>query len=139
LVDEARVAFSAEAGYDPFTLGGDLWYAFIEIPRGKKPEAAEARFWDVVRELARGDFGDDELARVKRNVRAEYIYAQDSLYLRAMRLGRLETLGIGAANAERWLELIANVSREDVMRVVKRYLRPERATIGVLQPMEAQR
>ncbi len=136
LVDEKALAFSVDAGYDPFSLGGDLWYAYGMLTPGTTPKAWLQAFWAEVQRLAKGEITNEELARVKLAARADEVFAQDSLYVRAMRLGRLETLGFGAEAADRWLGLLAKVQKDDVARAVRRWLVPDRATVAVLEPVK---
>ncbi|MDQ6983506.1 MAG: insulinase family protein, partial [Ghiorsea sp.] len=56
------------------------------------------------------------------------------LYLRAKHIGILETVGIGADEKDRWLDLIREVTPEQVQDAFKTWFKPNRATTGVLLP-----
>ena len=134
LVDKQRKAFGAAAGYDPFSMGLDLWYAYGMLGPGQKPEDFEKAMWALIGDMADKPVADRQLAAAKRNIIANEVYAQDSLYLRAKEIGRMEVVGIGATNRDKWLKAIEDVSAEDVEQAVKRWLKPDRSTTGILQP-----
>ncbi len=134
LVDMKGLAVAAGAGYDPFGMGVDLWYAYANFGPKHQPEAFEKAFWKLIADMGRRQMPAKALAAAKKREIASEVFAQDSLYLRAMQIGRLETVGIGADHRDEWLDAIRKVSAADVQQVVKKYLRPERATTGLLQP-----
>ncbi len=136
LVDDQRKAFSASAGYDPFSMGLDLWYAYAMLGPKQTPEAFEKALWILMADLAETPVSDKRLAAAKRNMIAAQVFAQDSLYLRAKNIGRMEVVGIGASHRDEWLEAIRKVSAEDVQKVAGKWLRPERATTGILLPVK---
>jgi len=134
LVDEQRRAFSTAAGYDPFGMGLDLWYAYGVLGPKQTPEGFEAAFWKLMDKMAAKPASKSQLATAKRNIIAQQVFAQDSLYLRAKQIGRMETVGIGAANRDRWLEAIRGVTAAEVQQAFKKWLIRERSTTGLLQP-----
>jgi len=134
LVDEQRKAFSASAGYDPFGMGLDLWYAFGMVAGNQSVDAFEKALWVVLKDMGKHDVSEAQLKAAKRNMVANEVFAQDSLYLRAKEIGRMETVGIGAKHMDEWLDAIRAVTAEDVRKVVAKYLQPERATTGILVP-----
>lgn len=137
LVDEQRKAFSVSAGYDPFSMGIDLWYAYGMLGPKQAPEAFEHALWQTIGKLARNGPDKNELAAAIRNMVANEVFAQDSLYLRAKQIGSMETVGIGADRMDDWLAAVRKVSAEDVRQVLKRWIREDRSTTGELRPMQA--
>jgi len=134
LVDKQRKAFSVGAGYDPFSMGVDLWNAYGMLGSKQTSVAFEKAFWMTLGKLRDKGPSVAQLAAAKRGMIADEVFAQDSLYLRAKEIGELESVGIGADKRDAWLAAIRNVTAADVKRVLKRWIRPKRATIGVLQP-----
>jgi zinc protease len=137
LVDRQRLVFSVGAGYDPFGMGLDLWYVFAALGPGKTPEAFEAALWKLIASLADKPQPADKLETVKRQLVAADIFARDSLYLRAKQIGRMEVTGIGAGNRKRWLEIVRKVQPRDVQQAVARWLKPGRASTGILLPEQS--
>jgi len=134
LVDEQRKAFSASAGYDPFGMGLDLWYAYGMLGAKQSPDAFEKALWTVLNDLGNQQVSQRQLNTAKHNMVASQIFAQDSLYLRAKLMGRMETVGIGAKHMNDWIQAVQAVTAKDVQQVVHQFLRPERATTGILMP-----
>ncbi len=134
LVDKQRKAFSASAGYDPFGMGLDLWYAYGMLGAKQSPADFEKALWTILNHMGKQPVSEKQLQIAKKNMVASEIFAQDSLYLRAKEIGRMETVGIGAIHKDEWLNAIRAVTAKDVQEVVAKYLRPERATTGILKP-----
>jgi zinc protease len=134
LVDQSRLAFSVDAGYDPFGMGLDLWYAYGALRDIKDVDAFQTALWQLIAQLADTPLSDEQLHTAQRNIVASEVFARDSLYLRAKRIGRMETVGIGADHFDAWLDAVRKVTAEDVQTAVKQYLQARRATTGVLHP-----
>lgn len=134
LVDEQRLAFSAAAGYDPFGMGLDLWFAYGMLGPGQKAADFEHGFWRLIRQMESTPVEAATLAAAKRNIIASEVFAQDSLYLRAKKIGRMEVVGIGAAHRDDWLAAIRRVTAKDVQQAVTRWLKARYATTGILVP-----
>jgi len=136
LVNEKRSAVSAGAGYDPFTMGLDLWYAYGATGIGQSVEKFEKDFWALMQAMGTELPQARKFEAAKRRLIADAVFAQDSLYLRAKHIGILETVGIGADEKERWLDLIRAVKPEQVRDVIHKWLKPSRATTGLLLPQQ---
>jgi len=137
LVEKKRYAFEAAAGYDPFGMGLDVWYAYGTLDARQKPETFEKAFWKLIETMKKRPVSDRQLAAAKRSMIAAEVFSRDSLYLRAKQIGSLETVGIGAANRDAWLEAIRQVTAEDVKNAFKTWIRTERSTTGLLLPESA--
>ncbi|MDQ6976505.1 MAG: insulinase family protein, partial [Ghiorsea sp.] len=137
LVNEKRSAAAAGAGYDPFTMGLDLWYAYGALGVGQSTASFEADFWALIDKMGKTLPDERRFAAAKRSLIANAVFAQDSLYLRAKHIGILETVGIGSMQQDKWLDLIRAVQPEDVRDAIARWLQPNRATTGILQPQQA--
>jgi len=132
LVDQQRIAFSVDAGYDPFGMGLDLWYGYGALRSGDDAKAFETSMWALIQSLADAPLDEARLHAAKRNMVAGEVFARDSLYLRAKRIGRLETVGIGANHFDAWLAAVREVTAGDVQQAVARWLQKDRSTTGVL-------
>jgi len=134
LVDKQRKAFSVGAGYDPFSMGVDLWNAYGMLGPKQTAAAFEKAFWATIAELRDKGPSKAQLAAARRGMIADEVYAQDSLYLRAKKIGELESVGIGADKRDAWLDAIRKVTAADVKKVLRHWIIPGRATTGLLQP-----
>ncbi|MDX8387993.1 MAG: pitrilysin family protein [Ghiorsea sp.] len=139
LVNEKRTAVAAGAGYDPFTMGLDLWYAYGSTGIGQPVEKFEQEFWILMQRMGSELPDKRKFKAAKRRLVAATVFAQDSLYLRAKHIGRLETIGIGADQQDKWLDLIRQVKPEQVRDVVKKFLTANRATTGLLLPKKQEK
>ncbi|GAV20209.1 zinc protease [Mariprofundus micogutta] len=134
IVDQQRKAFAAGAGYDASSMGLDLWYAYGMLGPGQSPEAFEGALWALIDDMERKPVDVKRLRAAKRNIIAAQVFAQDSLYLRAKEIGRMEVVGIGAENRDNWLDEIEKVEPSDIQAAVKRWLKRDRSTTGLLKP-----
>jgi len=137
LVNEKRAAVSVGAGYDPFTMGLDLWYAYGATGMNQDVANFEKEFWALMDKMGQELPNTRKFEAAKRRMIAGAVFAQDSLYLRAKHIGILETVEIGADNKDKWLDLIREVSPEQVRDAFKIWFKPNRATTGLLLPQEA--
>ena len=136
LVNDQKTAVSVGAGYDPFTMGLDLWYAYGVMGIGQSVEKFEQSFWSEMEKFGHTLSGKEQLASAKRRLIASAVFEQDSLYLRAKHIGILETVGIGAEHKDDWYDLIREVSAEQVRDVVAKWLKTDRSTTGILMPKQ---
>ena len=99
-------------------------------------EDVEAALREEIRKVRDDGVTDEELARAKVQLRADYIYRLDSLSGQAMEIGLLETTGIGYEAMQDFEAELEAVTRDDVQEVAKRYLHDDRLTVGHLRPVD---
>jgi zinc protease len=105
---------------------------------GVSPEDVEAAANDTLAEVVRAGVTGKELLKAKSQLRARLVFENDSVTNLAHQLGYFETVATrdvyeGAPAA------IAAVTQEDVERVARHYLRPERRTVGWFRPQPGAR
>ncbi len=76
-----------------------------------------------------------ELSRVKIQVIANKVYAQDSITTQASQLGSLVSVGLPWQLASAYVAHIKAVTAAQVQAVAKLYLQPQRLTVGMLHPL----
>jgi zinc protease len=76
-----------------------------------------------------------ELARVTAQVIAADVYQRDSVFYQAMRLGQLETVGLGWQALDDYVQRVQAVTPEQIREVARKYLVDERLTVAVLEPL----
>ncbi len=96
----------------------------------------EERMDHVVGELQRDGVTDEELARAKRSAIAQAIYSLDNQTRLANIVGRALVVGESLADVQDWPSRINAVTAEEVKAVAQKYLRPEAAATGYLEPTE---
>jgi zinc protease len=78
-----------------------------------------------------------ELDKAKNQIEASFIFAQDSIFGQAMKVGYYEATG-DWRRMNSYLDGIRGVSREDIRRVARRYLDRDRRTVATLIPTKEQ-
>ncbi len=78
-----------------------------------------------------------EVEKAKTIVLAEAVYGIQTVQGRARRLGFFELVAGGVQFDARYREAVARVEPEDVLRVARRWLRPEATSVAVVFPNDA--
>ena len=89
---------------------------------------------EVVADLHEELVGADDLRRAVRNLESDAIYQRQTVQATAQRLGFFHVVAGGVAFESRFVELARRVSVEDLRRVARTYLTPERCTVALLLP-----
>ncbi len=134
LVRGRQLAASIGAGYDLLVRNDSLLLLEGVPADGHSVAELEAALLEHVQRLKDHPVSEEELARVKAQVTASEVYERDSIFYQAMKLGQLETVGVGWREAERYAERIAAVTPEQIQAVAREYLQRERLTVAVLEP-----
>ncbi|TMB05759.1 MAG: insulinase family protein [Deltaproteobacteria bacterium] len=136
LVRSHEVATAVEAnntwGIDP-----DLFWIYAQARPKRTAAVLEERIDAVVEGLRAKPVPDDELAKAKRQLRAEYVEGLKTVSGKANKLGFFETV-FGDYRALLGLEdAWRAVTADDVQRVARTYLVPTHRTVVVLEPVPA--
>ncbi len=131
LVDSGLAA-DASSAISP-SADPTLFYLSVLARAGVAPAQIEARLLEEVDRLATQPVPSDELERVKKQARAQYIYARDGVFRRAMAMGALAV--VSAPDAFDALpDRIEAVTSADVQRAARAYLSPANRTVGIYLP-----
>ncbi len=131
-------AVDAGGDYEPISTDDSVFYFHAMVSPGYDVDTVEAAIYQEVERLRTQPPSERELARARNQVEASYLFAQDSVFYQAMRLGEAETVGAGVEYVTRFPEMIRKVTADDVMRVARTYLVPERRTVATLVPRPAE-
>lgn len=77
---------------------------------------------------------DSELAKAKLNIEADFIYDMESVEGQARKLGYFETVWGDFSLETTYLERITEVTSQDILRAVKKYLNVSNLTVGISIP-----
>ncbi len=137
LVYEKEKALYAYGGYMEYQQAG-MFYAIAGARPGTTLPELESLFMGEVDRVAEEGVSPDELARAKRQMEVRLVNGFARNHDQASRIG-YEFVAFGRIRPlEERLEAIRRVEVEDVQRVVRTYLRPERrSVVHVLPPPEA--
>lgn len=133
LVEEHRLALSANAGYDRTSLDPKLFTLSMRVAPGRTWRDAERALEREIEKLKTTPVTAEELERAKNLVESQFTYAQDSLFYRALQLGQYAALG----DWRRILDVIPGlraVTAQQVQQVAVKYLRRDNRTVGILEP-----
>ncbi len=134
LVRKTRVADSANSSYDLINRGPALFFLDGVPAEGKTVADVEAALRDQIRVLVEQGVSDDELQRVKAQVTASQVYARDSVYYQAMRIGMLQTIGLPFDSSDLQVKKLQEVTADQVREVARKYLVDDNLTVAVLDP-----
>ena len=124
----ADVSSSLSASTDP-----TLFYVWATARTSVAPARIEERLVEELHRLAAEPVAPAELEKVKKQARAQHVYAQDGVFRRAMAMGAFAV--VSAPEAFTALpEQIDAVTAADVMRVAASYLSTHNRTVGIYLP-----
>jgi zinc protease len=133
LVYQKRLVRSVDADYNGLSIDPSVFSVTAQLMPGKEPAEIEREMDGLLEKIKAELISDRELQKAKNQIESEFIYAQDSIFGQAMKIGYYEAVG-GWRLMDGYLDGIRKVTREDVQRVAKTYLDRDRRTVGILLP-----
>ncbi len=134
LVRGSQIATSAGASYNIYALH-DSVFTLSAIPaNGTTMVDMEAAIIAQIKALQDEPPTRDELARVKAQVVASSVYEQDSSFYQAMKIGIMETVGLGWQTNDEYVDRINAVTAEQVQHVARKYFIENNLTVAELIP-----
>jgi zinc protease len=133
LVYQKRLAHGIDADYSAVSIDPTGFSISAQLLPGKDAAELEREIDRVVDKVKSELVSDKELQKAKNQVEAAFVFAQDSIFGQAMKIGSYEIAG-GWRQMDSYLDNIRKVTREDIRRVAKLYLDRDRRTVGALIP-----
>jgi zinc protease len=133
LVDRG-LATDAGSGLTPST-DPTLFRVSATARDGVDAAAVEAAVLAEIARLHDEQVGDAELARVKRQAQAQFVYLRDGVFRRAIALGAFASVD-RPETLYALIDHVARVSAADVMRAARAYLVDRGRTVGWYVPMD---
>ncbi|MGC4107489.1 MAG: pitrilysin family protein [Thermomicrobiales bacterium] len=106
-----------------------LWTFSATALPGVEPERIEAAFETEIAKLQNDLAHEDEFIKARKQIRAQYVYANESVTSQAFWLGQMEIVDRAARVDDLAAEFEA-VTPEDVQRVARQYLVPNNRVVG---------
>ncbi len=129
---EQKIAVYTSAFYDGVSLDYAT-FGFLAVPaEGVTLQEAEDAVDVVLAEFIADGVDEDHLARVKAQIRAAWIYGQDSVFDRANRYGQALASGLSIEDVEAWPDVLQAVTGEDIVAVAREVLEVESSVTGWL-------
>jgi zinc protease len=135
LVYEKQLALYAGGDYDDVSADPDLFYVYAGVMPGKSVEEVEKALFSEVDKLKNEPVTDEELQKAKNQIEAGFTMGRDSIFYQAMLLGQYESVASWKL-LESYVDTIRAVTKEDVMRVARKYLSEDNRTVGILVPVK---
>lgn len=133
LVYHKRLAQSVSADYWGLSVDPTVLSVSARVMPDKESSEVEREIDTLLNRIRYEPVSDRELEKARNQVEAGFVFGQDSVFGQARRIGSYEI-------ATRWQDLdvylsgIRKVTADDILRVAKKYLDPDRRTVGVLIP-----
>jgi zinc protease len=135
LLYQKRIVRSIDADYSGVSIDPAGFSVTAQLMPQKEP-AEIAREIDGVLEKTKAELiADRELQKAKNQIEAAFVFAQDSIFGQALKIGYYEAVG-GWRLMDAYLQGIRKVTREDIRRVAKTYLERDRRTVGTMIPLK---
>ena len=136
LVVERMLAAHTGVYYDDFYFDKTQFYIYATPALGADIAALEAAIDAEIDRVLHEGVTSEEVESAKTRVKAEAVFASDSLYMVANIFGDAFTSGVSVEEVESWFDRIDAVTPEQISAAARSVLRPERAVTGVLLPAE---
>ncbi|KAF0221206.1 MAG: Zn-dependent [Rhodospirillaceae bacterium] len=134
LVVDQGVAASAQSWYDAGALDHST-FGFHASPRpGVTLDRLEGALKAEIARLLKDGVTEEEVRRAKTRLKAEVVYARDSLHTAARVLGEALTTGQSVADVEDWPNRIAQVTTAQVNAAARAVLVDDASATGLLLP-----
>jgi len=126
----------AEVGYPPFlTMDPGLLQVYAIASPAVSLDTLEKEVWEEVERLRQESLPPEELAKVKKQARASFIQALETLFFKGMLAGIYQVRAGDFRLIGDILPRYEAVKAEDLLGVARKYLRPENRTVITLQPV----
>ena len=129
---EEKIAVYTSAFYDGVSLDYAT-FGLLALPAdGVTLQEAEDAVDEVLAEFIAEGVDEDHLARIKAQIRAAWIYGQDSVFQRANHYGQALASGLSIEDVETWPDVLEAVTGEDIVAVAREVLDIKSSVTGWL-------
>jgi len=136
MVYQKRLVRGVDADYSGVSVDPMGFSIYAQLLPGIEPANVERELDRLVDKVKTELVSERELQKAKNQIEAAFVFAQDSIYGQAMKIGLYEAAG-GWRQMESYLDGMRKVTREDIRRVAKQYLDRDRRTVGTLIPTKS--
>ncbi len=131
---DQKIALYAWAGYDGTSYDDTTFDVAVAPAPGVSLADAEKALDAVLADVMKNGIPADQFDRIKTQIRAENIYAEDSVASLARRYGEALTTGLTIADVQEWPAVLDAVTQEDVLAAAAEVLDRRRAVTGWMMP-----
>jgi len=135
---DTQAAVYTSAFYSGTSLD-DTTFGLVIVPsEGVSLEDAEAALDGAVAEFLEEGIDDEQLERIRTQIRAALIYEEDDIQSLARSYGMALTSGLAIADIEGWPEILKSVTEEEILDAASRVFDRTRAVTGWLTGPETE-
>ncbi|MEL7026129.1 MAG: pitrilysin family protein [Pseudomonadota bacterium] len=135
---EDQTSIFTAAYYSGLSLD-DTTFTFVNVPAaGVSLEDAEAQLDGAVAEFLEEGVDQEQLDRIKMQLRASRIYETDNISSLARRYGAALTSGLTVADVEAWPDILQEVTGEDIIAAAEAVFQRNNSVTGYLTAPETE-
>jgi zinc protease len=134
LVRGSQIASNVGANYNLYALRDSLFTLSAIPANGVAVDELKTAIIEQIKAIQDQPPTEAELDRVKAQVVASSVYEQDSSFYQAMKIGILETVGLGWPVMNEYVDRINAVTAEQVQQVARKYFVEDQLTVAELIP-----
>ncbi len=132
---ETEIATQASASYRPSLDPGVVHFEGT-VRDGRSLAEFEAALENEIDRIRQEPVAEDELAKVRKQTRAQFAYTMERVSSQAYWLGWMEIMG-DWRRLDTFAESLSAVTAEDVRRVAQKYLQQTNRTVGWFEPINS--
>ena len=136
LVVKQKLATTVSAGYDGLSIGAGIFEISAVPAPGIELPVLEAAIDNALMTLQTTQISDEELKRVKVLLKADTLYARDSMENMARIIGQIIMAGLPADYFNQWSGLVDAVKPEDILHAAKVIFNSNNSVTGYLLPQK---
>ncbi len=133
---EQKVALQTRAFYDGLSLDKSGFGMLIVPVEGVSLQDGEAALDDAVSEFMKTGVDEDQLARIKTQIRAAQIYARDNTQGLARSYGEALTSGLTVEDVDAWPGVLQSVTSQEIMTAARELFDRRNSVTGWLMRAE---
>ena len=134
LVKDMKLADSVSVDYSPVARGETTFDFMIQPKEGVKLSELEKAFDEKLEEFVESDISKEDIQRAVTKLKSLDVYGRDDPFAAAYGLGKFLVAGGEAKDFDNWLADIEKVTKDDLLRVFKKYMVLKQSTTGLLVP-----
>ena len=135
LVRAQRIAIAAGANYDSVNRGPAMFVMSATPAAGKSVQELEQALRDQIRRVVEQGVSEEELRRVKAQIRASLVFDLDSMFSQARQIGALDNAGLPFDSLDLLARKLTEVTAAQVQEMASKYLVDDNLTVAVLEPL----
>ncbi len=129
---DQKKAVYAGASYGGVSMDDTTFSLFVVPSEGVSLQEAEDAMDQAVADFIAAGVNEDDLERIKMQLRAAQVYARDNVDGIGNRYGRALASGLTVEDVQEWPDLLQAVTGEEIIAAAREVLQPEASVTGWL-------